>query len=130
MNLKKERQEKIHQDLAKLESLRSAFIQKGQAVPQNILDDLDVCVEFLRQCRDAEAGNFWVLMGLYGLGELMAIKRYASGIGQRAVAKHVGIAQSNYCDLENGEFENMKLKDVIKVCEAIGLELKIEVVEK
>lgn len=130
MNLKKEQQEKIHQELAKIEALRSAFIQKGQDVPQNILDDLDVCVEFLRQCRDAEAGNFWTLVGLYGLGELMVIKRYATGINQRAVAKKVGIAQSNYCDQENSEFQNMKLKDVIKVCEAIGLELKITVVEK
>jgi len=130
MNLKKEQQEKIHQELAKIEALRSAFIQKGQDVPQNILDDLDVCVEFLRQCRDAEAGNFWTLVGLYGLGELMVIKRYAAGINQRAVAKHVGMAQSNYCDQENSEFQNMKLKDVIKVCEAIGLELKITVVEK
>jgi DNA-binding XRE family transcriptional regulator len=112
-----------------LEELKSAFIQKGQPVPDHIIDDLDVCVEFIRQCRDAESGNFWTLIGLYGLGELMVIKRYATGVTQRAVAKHVGIAQSNYCDLENGEFENMKLKDVIKVCEAIGLKLKIDVVE-
>ena len=106
------------------------FIQKGQPVPDHIIDDVDVCVEFLRQCRDAESGNFWTLIGLYGLGELMVIKRYAAGVTQRAVAKHVGIAQSNYCDLENGEFENMKLKDVIKVCEAIGLELKIDVIDR
>lgn len=91
---------------------------------------MDVCKEFLRQCRDAEAGNYWTLFGLYGLGELMAIKRYANGIGQRAVAKHVGIAQSYYWKFENAEFADMKLRDVIKACEAIGLELKITVVEK
>lgn len=129
MDLKKE-QPKVLAKLAHLESVRDACIKSVKKVPPDLMDAIDESMEVVRQCRDAEKGNWWTLYGLYGLGELMMCKRYAAGLNQRDVAKKVGYAQSRYCVLEQNEFMEMKLKDVIATCEAIGLKLRIDVVDE
>jgi DNA-binding XRE family transcriptional regulator len=129
MDLKKE-QPRVLAKLAHLENLRDACTKSARSVPPELVDAIDESMEVVRQCRDAEAGNWWTLYGLYGLGELMMCKRYAAGMNQRDVAKKIGYAQSRYCVLEQGEFLEMKLKDVIATCEAIGLKIRIDVVDE
>lgn len=112
-----------------MEALKNACIQSVKELPEELKDDFERCKSVLEQCYEAERGNWWTLLGLYGLGELILCKRYTANVTQRQAAKHIGIAQSRFCDIENEDFMDMRLKDIIKLCELIGLNLKIDVID-
>jgi transcriptional regulator with XRE-family HTH domain len=56
-------------------------------------------------------------------------RRIALGLNQRELAKLMGTAQSAVCDLETGKNDNPKIATLHRWVEALGLKLRINLVD-
>lgn len=60
------------------------------------------------------------------LGAVVRTARERTGLSQTALAQHADLERQWLVLLENGKLENPKLSNVLKVLDALGLELAVQ----
>ena len=67
-------------------------------------------------------------MDLKGLGNAIKVRRKSRKIVQRDLAEIAGISDRTLRDIENGA-ANPELATLLKLCSALGLEIKVDVIK-